>query len=109
MIEHASMLIDWFVEPLAKRSFRKHSGWYTRGFHRGAALRNRLMQVQTLDELRTTLADVDRDQPYPERAHLVKRGKMGGTQKVVLPEGFLENRFDPTPLDQSAESDASGG
>lgn len=109
MLEHASMLIDWFGESLAMRSFRKHSGWYTRGFHKSAALRNRLMQVQTMDELRIALADVDRDLPFPERAHLVKRGKKGGTQKVILPEGFLENRLDPTPLDRSAECDTSGG
>ena len=109
MIEHASMLVEWFGEHLAMRSFRKHSGWYTRGFRGGAALRNRLMQVDSMNDLRTNLADIDRDQPYPERAHLIRRGKKGGTQKVVLPEGFLENRMDPTPVDGAAECDVSGG
>ncbi len=109
MLEHASMLIDWWDEPLAMRSFRKHSGWYTRGFRGGAALRNRLMQVQTFEGLQNALADIDRDQPYPERAHLIRRGKKSGTQRVILPEGFLENRLDPTPLDGSAECDTSGG
>ena len=109
MIEHASMLVEWFGERLAMRSFRKHSGWYTRGFRGGAALRNRLMQVDSFEGLRTTLADIDRDQPYPERAHLIRRGKRSGTQKVVLPEGFLDNRLDPTPLDGAAECDVSGG
>ncbi len=109
MVEHASMLVEWFGERLAMRSFRKHSGWYTRGFPGGAALRNRLMRVDSIEGLRTTLVDIDRDQPYPEQAHLIRRGKKGGTQKVVLPEGFLENRMDPTPLDGSAECDVSGG
>lgn len=109
MLEHASMLIQWFGERYAMRSFRKHGGWYTRGFRDSAALRNRLMQVQTMEGLKIALADIDRDQPYPERAHLVKRGKKGGAQKVVLPEGFLENRMDPTPLDGATECDASGG
>ena len=109
MIEHASMLVQWFGERLAMRSFRKHSGWYTRGFRGGAALRNRLMQVDTIEGLKACLRDIDRDQPYPERAHLIRRGKKGGTQKVVLPEGFLENRLDPTPLDRAAECDVSGG
>ncbi len=109
MLEHASMLAQWFDEPFAMRSFRKHSGWYTRGFRGGAALRNRLMQVTTMEGLRVALKDIDRDQPFPERAHLIRRGKKGGTQKVVLPEGFLENRWDPTPLDAAAECDVSGG
>jgi len=109
MIEHASILVQWFGERLAMRSFRKHSGWYTRGFRGGAALRNRLMQVDTIEGLEASLRDIDRNQPYPERAHLIRRGKKGGTQKVVLPEGFLENRLDPTPLDRAAECNVSGG
>lgn len=109
MLDHASMLVQWFGEPIAMRSFRKHSGWYTRGFRGGAALRNRLMQVITMKDLKTTLSNIDRDQPYPERAHLIRRGKKSGTQKVVLPEGFLENRWDPTPLDEAAEINISGG
>ncbi len=109
MVEHASMLVEWFGERLAMRSFRKHSGWYTRGFPGGAALRNRLMKVDTIGSLQTSLRDIDRDQSYPERAHLIRRGKKGGTQKVVLPEGFLDNRLDPTPLDGAAAGDVSGG
>ncbi len=109
MVEHASMLIDWFDEPFAMRSFRKHSGWYTRGFPGGAALRNSLMHIDSIEGLRTTLTKIDRDQPYPQRAHLIKRGKKGGTQKVILPEGFLDNRLDPAPLDGAAECDVSGG
>ncbi len=92
MLEHAVMLIEWFDEPFGLRSFRKHAGWYTRGFRGSAALRNRLMQVETLDQLRTALEMIDREEPYPAAADQVKRGKKGGTQRVVLPEGFLDSK-----------------
>jgi len=91
MIEHASMLVDWYGERAGMVSFRKHAGWYTRGFRSSARLRRRLMAVRTPAELADTLADIDRDEPFPAHGHQVRRGKRGGTQKVVLPEGFWEN------------------
>jgi nifR3 family TIM-barrel protein len=109
MIEHADMLVSWFDEKQAMLSFRKHSGWYTRGFAGSAALRDRLMKVVTLDALREVLGSVDPDLPYPQNAHLVRRGKRTGTQKVVLPPGFLDNRMDPTPPGADAEDSFSGG
>ena len=109
MIEHAEMLVSWFDEKQAMLAFRKHSGWYTRGFAGSAALRDRLMKVITLDALRDALGSVDPDLPYPQNAHLVRRGKRTGTQKVVLPPGFLDNRMDPTPPGADAEDGFSGG
>lgn len=109
MVEHAEMLVSWFDEKQAMLSFRKHAGWYTRGFAGSAALRDRLMKVATLDALREVLATVDPDLPYPQNAHLVRRGKRSGTQKVVLPPGFLDDRLDPTPPCPDAEDGISGG
>jgi nifR3 family TIM-barrel protein len=109
MIEHAEMLVSWFDEKQAMLAFRKHSGWYTRGFAGSAALRDRLMKVITLEALREVLGSVDPDLPYPQNAHLVRRGKRTGTQKVVLPPGFLDNRMDPTPPGAEAEDSFSGG
>ena len=90
-------------------TFRKHSSWYTKGFTGGAPLRQRLMTVKTIDELRTVLADVDRGQPFPPAAMRVIRGKTGGTQKVVLPEGYLDDLDDATPPGVEAETADSGG
>jgi nifR3 family TIM-barrel protein len=92
MIEHARLLADWFgSEKQSLLAFRKHAGWYTKGFPSSARLRDRLMRVTTLDELGEALDGIDRGEPYPENAHLMRRGKRPGTQKVVLPEGFLAN------------------
>ena len=107
MLEHSKLLIDWFSERQAMLSFRKHCGWYTRGFPSSARLRDRLMRVTQFSELEEALAAIDRAQPFPEHGHLVRRGKRGGTQKVVLPKGFWDDPEDPTP--PGSEEMVSGG
>jgi nifR3 family TIM-barrel protein len=109
MIEHARLLVDWFeAEKPSMNAFRKHAGWYTKGFASSARLRDRLMRVTTLDELAEALADIDRAERYPVDAHLFRRGKRGGTQKVVLPEGYLDDVDDDTPPEDEGEA-VSGG
>jgi nifR3 family TIM-barrel protein len=110
MLEHARLLVAWLGgEGSAMRTFRKHSSWYTKGFTGGAPLRQRLMTVKTAAELAAVLAEVDRAQPFPPAAMRVARGKTGGTQKVVLPEGYLDDLDDATPPGVEAETADSGG
>ncbi|HEY6553320.1 MAG TPA: tRNA dihydrouridine synthase DusB [Vicinamibacteria bacterium] len=109
MLEHARLLVDWLGEEGAMRAFRKHSSWYTKGFRGGAPLRQVLMQVRTLAQLKEVLATVDRSQPFPPDAMRVPRGKTGGTQKVALPEGYLDHLEDATPPGAEAEMADSGG
>ena len=109
MLEHARLLVDWFGERQAILAFRKHGGWYTKGFPSSARLRERLMRVVSLDELDEVLAGIDRAESWPARGHLVRRGKRSGTQKVVLPEGYLDDLEDATPPDPEAEDPISGG
>jgi hypothetical protein len=90
-------------------SFRKHAGWYTKGFRSSATLRRRLMQVTSLSQLEEVLAKTDRGEPWPARGHLVRRGKRSGTQKVALPPGYLDDLLDTTPPDRTAEDPVSGG
>jgi nifR3 family TIM-barrel protein len=107
MVEHAGLLVDWFGERQAMLSFRKHGGWYTRGFRSSARLRERLMRVTRLAELEGVLGTINHDEPFPEHGHLVRRGKRGGRQKVALPHGFWDDPDDPTPPD--SEEMVSGG
>jgi nifR3 family TIM-barrel protein len=109
MLEHARLLAAWQGERDAMRAFRKHSAWYTKGFPGGAALRDRLMRVETVEALGVILAGVDRAQPFPPEAMRVGRGKRGGRQKVALPEGFLDHLDDATPPGAEAETADSGG
>jgi hypothetical protein len=103
------MLVDWYGERPGMLSFRKHAGWYTRGFHDSARLRDRLMAVLTAAELKEALSKIDRDEIFPEHGHLVRRGKRSGTQKVVLPKGFWDDLDDPTPPPEDAGELVSGG
>lgn len=109
MREHAALLAEWAGEVSGLRSFRKHAAWYTKGFRDSAKLRERLTRVATLDELRGELAGLDLDQGFPEHALRVPRGKHGGTQRVALPEGYLDRIDEDTPPAPEAEDSASGG
>jgi nifR3 family TIM-barrel protein len=109
MLEHARLLAAWLGEAGAMPSFRKHATWYTKGFAGGAALRERLMRVRGLGELEDVLRDADRTLPFPPDAMRVPRGKTGGTQKVALPEGYLDDLEDATPPGVEAETADSGG
>jgi nifR3 family TIM-barrel protein len=110
MLEHARLLAAWRGdETAAMTAFRRHAGWYTKCFPGGAPLRERLMHVRRTDELRAVLAEVDRSLPYPPEAMRVPRGKTGGTQKVALPEGYLDHLDDDRPPGPEAETADSGG
>lgn len=109
MLEHAERLSTWFGERYALRSFRRHATWYTKGFRGSAELRQSLMKVTTLDDLRRALGGVDRTQCFPPSAMRVPRGKGSGTQVVSLPDGYLADLADATPPEAGAEDAFSGG
>jgi nifR3 family TIM-barrel protein len=109
MLEHASLLVAWSGEHLGMRSFRKHAAWYTKGFPGSARLRERLIRIEDLRGLEKQLHEVDPSLPFPAGAMRVPRGKSGGTQKVRLPEGYLDDLEDATPPHPAAEDPSSGG
>ncbi len=109
MMKHARGLADFMGELAGMRAFRKHSAWYTKCFPGSAPLRDALMRVESLDQLAETIATVDPQTPFPPAAVRVSRGKSGGTQKVALPEGYLDHLDDATPPGPEAETADSGG
>jgi len=109
MRDHAQRLADWAGERGGVLSFRKHATWYTKGFPGSTRWRDRLIRIDTLAELDEILADTPADLDFPPSAMRVKRGKKGGAQRVVLPEGYLDDRLDATPPGPEAETEDSGG
>jgi nifR3 family TIM-barrel protein len=107
MLQHAELMVAWIGERPAIRAFRRHATWYTKGFRNSAPLRQRLMQITTLPELRQAVVDVDRSLAFPPDSMRVPRGKSSGTQDVSLPDGYLENRWDTTVPE--AEDISDGG
>ncbi|MCP3919185.1 MAG: tRNA dihydrouridine synthase DusB [bacterium] len=97
MIDHARRLMALFGDDMGLRQMRKWTGWYTKGFHGSAAVRGELMRFESLDELRTLMERLDPDEEFPIRALRAHRAKGSKTQRVKLPEGFLDDPDDDTP------------
>ena len=111
MLDHARRLAAWMGSASARAcaTFRKHATWYTKGFTGSARMREVLTRAESLAELARLLEQVDGDEPFPQHALRVPRGKSGGRQRVALPDGFLDDLDDATPPPADAEDPASGG
>ncbi|HKU45070.1 MAG TPA: tRNA dihydrouridine synthase DusB [Polyangiales bacterium] len=109
MLRHARSLSAWIGEAPALRQFRRHATWYTKGFRGSARMRETLMRVETLAGLEDALAPFDPSEPFPVGSMRVPRGKTAGTQKVALPDGFLDNLDDDTPPEAETLDDSNGG
>jgi nifR3 family TIM-barrel protein len=111
MIDHAERLAGWMGERLGACNFRKHATWYTKGFPDSARLRDALIRIERLDDLRAILDGIDPSVPFPPHAMRLPRGKRGGTQRVALPDGYLDDLADATPpaAELAAAEAVSGG
>ncbi|MDJ0344620.1 tRNA dihydrouridine synthase DusB [Streptomyces sp. H10-C2] len=109
MRRHAELLGEWIGdEERGVVDFRKHVAWYTKGFSVGSQLRRSLAVSSSLAELDEHLAAVDLDQPWPESAE-GPRGRTAGNNRVVLPDGWLNDPYDCAAISPDAELDTSGG
>ncbi len=108
MRRHAGLMADWAGEDKGAREFRKHVSWYLKGFGVGGETRNALALVSSLTELDDLLATLDSSQPFPRESIGAPRGRLGSPRRVVLPEGWLDDR-EWGAVDASAELAISGG
>ncbi|MGW1372873.1 tRNA dihydrouridine synthase DusB [Streptomyces sp. NPDC002446] len=109
MLRHATLLGEWLGdEARGVIDFRKHVAWYTKGFSIGSEMRRSLAVTSSLDELDALLQELDLDQPWPAGAD-GPRGRTSGRNRVVLPDGWLDDPYDCTGVDADAELDTSGG
>lgn len=109
MVRHATLLGEWLEdERRGVIDFRKHVAWYTKGFSVGSELRKKLAIASSLDEMGALLSEVDLDQPWPVGAD-GPRGRTSGRDRVVLPDGWLDDPFDGATVGTEAELDTSGG
>jgi nifR3 family TIM-barrel protein len=97
LLDHARRMADFFGEPAGMRQMRKWGGWYTKGFRGAVSVRNAVARIETLADLERALEGLAPDEPFPLAALTVNRAKRGGTQRVTLPEGYLDARDDDTP------------
>lgn len=96
VVDHARGLVDADGERSAMPAMRKHLGWYFHDWSLGGGLRRSLMAATTLAELERLLDEVRATARLPEGAPR-PRGPSAGPRKVVLPDGWLDDRADPSP------------
>lgn len=109
MRRHAELLAEWLEdEERGVIDFRKHVAWYTKGFSVGSEMRKRLAITSSLAELDALLAELDLDQEWPAGAD-GPRGRTSGRNRVVLPDGWLDDPYDCAGVSADAELDTSGG
>ncbi|GII65522.1 tRNA dihydrouridine synthase DusB [Sphaerisporangium krabiense] len=109
MARHAALLVECFGgEAHAVLDFRKHVGWYLKGFEVGADLRRDLATAGSLEELRGHLARLPATLRWPGAAADGPRGKTNARDRVHLPVGWLDDQGDVT-VSAEAELDVSGG
>ena len=113
MVRHGELLIEFFGnEHKAIREMRKHIGWYLKGYPVGGAVRRSLVVVETLEELRAKLADLDLDIEYPGEPVEGPRGRAGHARRPHLPNEWLASRELDDEFREvlaAAEIDVSGG
>ncbi len=109
MLEHARLLSEWWGEAPAMRAFRRHATWYTKGFRGSAQLRQSVTFVNSLAELSAIVDSLDPNEAFPPSAMRVPRGKASGTQRVSLPDGYLDSLDDAAPPEDEVDLHMSGG
>ncbi len=97
MIDHAERLCAFFGETHGMRQMRKWCAWYTKGFRGSAAVRGALQRVESVEGMRALVEQLDLSEPFPVTALRAGRAKGNKTQRVTLPEGYLNDRDDDTP------------
>lgn len=104
MLEHATLLVDWFEEYVGIRSFRKHTGWYLKGYPAGSETRSALSQVESIAQLEDLIGVLDPDALPQDGATRMTRGHSRGPRAVKLPHGYLEGSWDKDVKDEVAVS-----
>ncbi len=110
MRRHAELLSAHMGEERGCREFRKHVTWYLKGFAAGGRMRRDLGLVDSLAALDDLLAGLDPGEPFPASALGAPRGRQGSPrERVVLPEGWLEDRESLVGLHREEAGEQTGG
>ena len=109
MIEHLDLLEEWAGPAIATREFRKHAGWYLKGYPVGRELRADLNQLQDRDHLVRRLEELDPGAEMAGGGLRARRGHQGGPRRVALPAGWYEAADSESAVADEAALVISGG
>ncbi len=108
MRRHAALLVDWIDPFIGIRLFRKHVGWYFKGYPVGPDVRRALSEVDDLEQLDFWLGQLDATALPHDGATSMIRGHSHGPRDVHLPHGFYEGEWTAVSS-KDAELALSGG
>ncbi|HHV21006.1 MAG TPA: tRNA dihydrouridine synthase DusB [Propionibacterium sp.] len=110
VLRHGRLMAGLMGERRGLTDLRKHMAWYFKGYPVGGDARRGLAMVSSVAELEDRLARLDAHAPFPVRELGSPRGRQGSPrEKVVMPEGWLDDRSGLSLDLSDAESDVSGG
>ncbi|MEZ5322088.1 MAG: tRNA dihydrouridine synthase DusB [Microthrixaceae bacterium] len=109
MLTHLDLLQRWAGEWLGVREFRKHTGWYLKGYPVGNALRRSLNVVESSTQLAAALESLDPTTAMTAEGRRAKRGHQQGPRPVSLPDGWYDLADSDDALADGAEAPGSGG
>lgn len=109
MVDHAEGLAKIMGPDFGIRNFRKHCGWYLTGYPVGSEVRRAFAMVSSIEQLQLIASRLDRTMEVVDGGQRLPRGHTNGPIKVVLPDGYLENRDDMAVPDDGREMALSGG
>ncbi len=105
---HVALQVEWDDEDRIA-AFRKHLGWYLKGYPVGGELRRAAGLVGSVDDVERLLERLDPDaRPTRDPARLV-RSHSGPLRRVALPDGWLDDPDEDVRLEAGAEVLVSGG
>ncbi len=107
MVKQCRLLIEWSDEFVGTRTFRKHAGWYLKGYPVGPDFRSKVSMVESLRELESLVAAVDPETLPRPGATRMPRGHTRGPRPVKVPYGYLDEEWDKNV--PSADEPVSGG
>ena len=109
MCRHAELICSYLGEDAGIKNFRKHAGWYLTGYPVGSEARRNFSMVPSFKALTELSESMDQAADLVPGGERLTRGHTNGPIKVVLPEGYLENRDDMTVPEDGAVTTLSGG
>ena len=84
MVEHAELLCARMGEEHGIRDFRKHTGWYLKGFPAGGEMRARSTWSVPRGDAEL-IGSLDRETPFPVGGMRMVRGHSGSPKDVIRP------------------------
>ena len=90
---HLALALDWYRDEIGTvRRFRKHLRWYLQGYPVGRDIHRRAGLIATAADVTALLADLDPALTVVPQAVRGVRGKSGAQKRLVLPDGWCDDR-----------------